>query len=284
MPMSVLLQWRVVRVRTSVSRLRAVPKWQGIDQRRSHSYTGIMDSMPSPKRVATVFLNGRYDRRYPSFYAQSCGEDAWVVCADGALAAFDWLRGACEGVRAPDLVVGDFDSLAPEVRDVWEGVGVVFEAKRDQDDTDGQVALRRAIESGCGTIRIHGGFPHADAYDHDHFLGNLWLLDEGHAGGCDTTFSEPFEEVHWCTSALRVSRRGHGLNRVSVVACHGDAVVAEGRGLRWELDGFVVSARRPNALRNEIRTDASQATIRLSPGSPPVLVIHNWYAIDATDN
>ena len=234
-------------------------------------------------RSAALFLNGGYDRRRPDFYVRSCRPDVFVVCADGALATFSWLRRVADGVRAPDLIVGDFDSLNPDDRQAWLSEGARFETKPDQDRTDGQVGLARAAESGCEEIVIHGATPKADEYDHDHFLGNLCLLAEAADRGWSAWASEPCEAIYACSSRLDVPRRGAGLNRVSLIAHAGTAHVVRSQGLRWELRDFTLPANRPSALRNELLPAASHASIELDTASPAVLVIHNWCECDADD-
>jgi thiamine pyrophosphokinase len=233
---------------------------------------------------AALFLNGGYDRRHPRFYARSCGPGVFIVCADGALSTFSWLRRVVEGVRAPDLVVGDFDSLDPQDRDEWLSEGARFETKPDQDSTDGQVGLARAAESGAREIVVHGAMPKSGEHNHDHFLGNLCLLTEATDRGWSAWVSEPCEAIYACTSQLDLSRRGSGLNRVSLLSLQGTARIARSEGLRWELRDFALEPSRPRALRNELLPTASHGSVVLAPGSPPVLVVHNWYECDADDD
>ncbi len=263
---------------------RGVPEWQGIDRGMPDSYTLSMPSNGGSMHSAALFLNGGYDRRHPRFYARSCDPGVFVVCADGALSTFSWLRRVLDDVRAPDLVVGDFDSLDPQDRDVWVSEGAHFESKPDQDSTDGQVGMARAAESGAREIVVHGAMPKAGEYDHDHFLGNLCLLTEAAARGWSVWASEPSEAIYVCASQLELSRRGSGLNRVSLLSLQGTARIAQSEGLRWELRDFALEAGRPSALRNELLPAASTASVALAPGSPSVLVVHNWYECDADDD
>ena len=106
------------------------------------------------------------------------GSDAWlagiatrsdvVIAADGGAA-----RLAGTG-RRPDLVVGDLDSLAPEVRRQLESHGVAFEIHpSEKAETDAELALRAAVTRGADEITVVGAFG-GDRLDH--VAGNLMLL------------------------------------------------------------------------------------------------------------
>lgn len=88
-----------------------------------------------------------------------CG-GALVYCCDGA---YGWAKGR---VRI-DKNVGDFDSLGyvpdPPPEEIYPS---------EKDFTDGEIALRKLIDAGCGEIDIFGGGGGRE----DHFLGNLHLL------------------------------------------------------------------------------------------------------------
>jgi thiamine pyrophosphokinase len=235
---------------------------------------------------AVVLLDGAFDDRYPDFYAESCARDnPYIVCADGALRAV----AALAPDVAPQLVVGDMDSLGDVDRNAWERRGTRFDPTWDgqtaKDCTDGQLALYAALETDARRIDIHGALPRRDAYDHDHFLGNLSLLAEAHgrlgdAPDAAVRIAEPRETIALCRSRLTLTRQGAGLNRVSLVPFGASARVARSEGLRWDLAGLQVNAAPANALRNEFEWNARTATIELVDGSAPVYVFHNWYGQD----
>ena len=226
---------------------------------------------------AALFLNGRYDLSRRSFYLQSSRQPRTLcVFADGGAAALRWLEPPPE--RA--LLIGDFDSADRSAleRAAQAGAAVerAWDGRTDKDMTDGQLALQAALRQGCRQIDIHGAAPRSDAYDRDHYLGNLLLLSEAHAHGADARLSEPKEAVYRCARLLTLRREGAGLNRVSVLPLAGEAHVLRSEGLRWELRRFDLSAARANGLRNEFLPDAEAAQIQMGESSPPALVFHNW--------
>ena len=92
---------------------------------------------------------------------------AVVYCCDGAYA---WAKNK---VRI-DKNIGDFDSLKeipnPPPEEIFPS---------EKDCTDGEIAIKKLIETGVDKIEIYGGGGGRE----DHFLGNLQLLYLGHMSG-----------------------------------------------------------------------------------------------------
>jgi len=106
------------------------------------------------------------------------GSEAWlaalaarcdvVIAADGGAAGLD------RAGRRPDLIVGDLDSLAPEMKQELERQGVAFEVHPNEKDlTDAELALDAAVKRGADEILVVGAFGGSRL---DHMAGNLMLL------------------------------------------------------------------------------------------------------------
>ncbi len=82
-----------------------------------------------------------------------------VICADHGA---DW---ALEAGCVPSLLLGDMDSVSPETRAALVGMGVPEALSPvHKDETDGQLAVDRALEWGAGEVVLLGGF--GGRYDH----------------------------------------------------------------------------------------------------------------------
>ena len=234
---------------------------------------------------ALIFLNGYYDTRHLDFYHQEI-ENAVkhgfpIVCADGAIRIFDSLNQRGEMPLIPDVLIGDMDSVAQgetkAKQTVQEWVG-----KTDKDYTDGQLAVDYALrEYGCRHIVIYGGLPRPEAYETDHFLGNLKLLRFGHYRvAADKTYRaemrDPKQTIHYVLSNVRLVRKNDRLQRVSLIAETENVVVEKSENLRWDLASLQIHPDLTNALRNEFVEGAEWAALQLVEGSAPVYVIHNW--------
>lgn len=105
-------------------------------------------------KKAVILLNGE------PYKGEISDSGAYVICCDGA---YKWAK---DKVRI-DENLGDFDSLpyiptpAPEK---------IYPSEKDY--TDGEIAMRKAVEKGFEYVEIYGGGGGRE----DHFIGNLQLL------------------------------------------------------------------------------------------------------------
>ena len=251
-------------------------------------------------KLALIFLNGYYDRRYPEFYKT---EIEWglnhgypLICADGGIRLFHELNQSLGGKYSPDILIGDLDSCACYTDKFAESTMKIvgeWAGKTDKDYTDGQLAVTHAIKA-CDVsgIIIYGGLPRPDGYETDHFLGNLKLMRFGrrvrreYTNACDRNphlwraeMRDAFQTIYFVVSELNLKRRNTGLQRVSLLAEHANVFVEDSENLRWSLAGLRIDPDVANALRNEFLPNADTATIRLESDSDPLYVIHNWQDI-----
>lgn len=238
-------------------------------------------------KTALIFLNGYYNIRRLQFYQQEIetgrNNGATLICADGGIAIFDKLN-QMDGIHhIPDFLIGDLDSIncvttkPKQVVEEWVG-------QTDKDYTDGQLAVKFAIEENkCQHLLIYGGLPRPEAYETDHFLGNLKLLRFGYVLAKENNslyraeIRDPQQTIHFVISDLKLSRKNKGLQRVSLIADDANVVVKHSQNLRWNLDSLQIHPDLANALRNEFIEGVPWAELRLTENSAPVYVIHNWY-------
>lgn len=236
-------------------------------------------------KTALIFLNGYYDTRYLDFYRQEIvtgvENGSPLICADGGIRIFDELNRRGEIPLIPDILIGDLDSVpeggtqAKQIVQEWVG-------KTDKDWTDGQLAVDYALEAyGCRHIIIYGGLPRPEVYETDQFLGNLKLMRFGHYRvSTDTPYKaemrDPKQTIHYVLSAVRLTRKNSGLQRVSLIAEADNVVVEKSENLRWDLASLHIHPDLTNALRNAFVEGAEWAALHLVEGAAPVYVIHNW--------
>lgn len=83
-----------------------------------------------------------------------------------------------EGVKAlglePDMIVGDFDSVKPEILEYYRTrEHIVWDVRQpEKDETDTELALMKAQAAGCSRIAVLG----STGGRLDHMLGNIHLL------------------------------------------------------------------------------------------------------------
>jgi thiamine pyrophosphokinase len=192
----------------------------------------------------------------PEDAAQLTGADA-VIAADSGAA---WLEAVG---RQPDLVIGDMDSIAPDLLARLKALGVPIELHRaDKEASDAELALARAVAIGAKEIAILGGF---GGQRLDHELANLLLLSDERWSGVELRL------VRGATTAraLRGGRQGELEGRagdlVTLLPVGGDATGVRTRGLRYPLDGETLHLGRSRGLSNLI--EEAPASVSLEQGS-----------------
>ena len=174
----------------------------------------------------------------------------YVIAADGG-----YLACRREGI-SPDLLVGDFDSMA-EPADFSN----ILRLPVEKDDTDTFLAAKYALAQGCRSFHIYGG----TGGRLDHTLANLQLLlwlSRREARGY--LYDEKFTYTAVTDGAITIPR-GPEWGLLSVF-CMGEAArgVFES-GVQYPLEDAELTAEFPLGVSNHIM--ASQAHISVREGS-----------------
>ncbi len=199
---------------------------------------------------AVILLNGE------PYNGEISAEDAYVICCDGA---YTWAKGR---VRI-DENLGDFDSLSE--------IPVPAPLKKfpsEKNETDGELAVDRAIELNAAGIVIYGGGGKRE----DHFLGNLHLLYKAKRAG--------FEEAVLRTNGAVMSLCGEGERRfackkgqtVSLLPFGGDVHIMKMQGLKYAADDVRLRYGSTRGISN-LTTDEEGFSFWVNKGY--VLVIIN---------
>ena len=160
---------------------------------------------------AIILLNGEPHR------GEIDASFARVYCCDGA---YRWANGK---VRI-DETLGDFDSL-----DVLPDPppSVIYPSEKNL--TDGEIAIKRAVEAGATEIEIYGGGGGRE----DHFLGNLHLLYLAHQMGANAVMITNGARIRIaCGKTVVQAKKGATL---SIIPFGRDAHIIESSGLYYPL-------------------------------------------------
>jgi thiamine pyrophosphokinase len=206
---------------------------------------------------AIIVADGDVDVAALEGLAAQPGGWPMLIAADGGAAR-------CLAVGLwPDVVVGDFDSLAGEVLDRLRGHGVeVRSASRDKDESDMELCLLLALARGLVRVAILGAL---GLVRPEHSLANVLLL-------ADPRFD---------ALRLRILGRGSVTWRVGTADGPAEAIVAgaagdlvsllpidarvEGvrtEGLRFPLEDEVLTLGPARGLSNELLADRARVTAR----------------------
>ena len=207
--------------------------------------------------LAVVFLDGAYeDAAYYRSWAAAAG---LVVAADGGARFLLDIGGA------PDVVVGDFDSLPPADAERLAGLGVAtVRHPTRKDQTDGELAVAEALRRGAGELVLAGALGALD-----HTLGHLAILRRLAERGVLARLAAPDLCVRVLVAPAKAVLDAKPRTRVSVVPLGADAVVTLA-GFDYPLTRGCLPAARCLGLGNFIAV--AGAGIAVHTGVVAVLV------------
>lgn len=118
-------------------------------------------------KTGLVITGGTMDYGFAGDFLKNKTYDK-VIAVDGGLESVEALG------LIPDVVVGDFDTVRPQLLEQYrKRAGIAWEQhKPEKDETDTELALNTAMELGCEAITILG----ATGGRMDHAIGNIHLL------------------------------------------------------------------------------------------------------------
>ena len=180
-----------------------------------------------------------------------------VIAADSGAA---WLTRV--GVR-PDLVIGDMDSIDPALLDrlAMEGTTVERHAA-DKDQSDGELALDRAVEAGADDVLILGALG-GDRIDHE--LSNLLMLADPRWRGRRLRIVRDGTTVRALRAGERLELEAEPGDFVTLLALAADAAGVRTEGLLFPLRGETLELGRSRGLSNQV--DHVPASVSLDGGT-----------------
>ena len=189
-----------------------------------------------------------------------------VIAADNGLVYLDRLG------TAPDLVIGDFDSLNAEGRvllsQAQENSGAVIVLPREKDDTDTLAAVKEGFRRGFTTFYLYcalGGRV-------DHTMANIQTLIYIREHGGKGYIMDRNQMLFVIRNESRTFHRGFG-GTFSLFAM--DTVVRDVtiRGMKYPLEHADITNSFPIGISNEIRPE-TEASVTVGDGT--ALVCVSW--------
>ena len=175
---------------------------------------------------------------------QPIEKDDLLIAADGGLKHFAKLD------RAPDVILGDFDSLGY----IPDGARV-FPVEKD--DTDVMLAIRHGLEAGCQVFLIYGGM---EGKRLDHTIANLQALSFLRAHGA-RGYLIGREQV--ATVIENEKAVFSGCEGILSVFCMGEpATGVTIRGMKYQLEDGTLTADFPLGVSNHFAGRNSEISVK----------------------
>lgn len=184
-----------------------------------------------------------------------------IVGADGGAA-----QALALGV-APDVIIGDMDSLPGEAQASLSAQGCEFLVHpRAKDETDLELALSYVVERGFREVVILGAL----GGRLDHTLANVLLLTLLRFATVQIRIMDDHEEAALIRDRGAITVDGQPGDTVSLLPLGGDARGITTTGLAWALDGDILRFGSSRGVSNEMT--GTTACITVEQGC--LLVVH----------
>ncbi len=200
---------------------------------------------------AIIVANGHVDP--DEQYGHLLRFDDLVIGADGGAALARML-----GLE-PQVVIGDLDSLPPELRTELESRDCQFVAHSPRkDETDTELAILYALEQGAEEIVLL-----AAAGDRlDHTLANVFLLALPELAGIRATIISGDSETWLLRGGGQLEIRGQSGDTVTLLAVGQDAVGISTEGLEWPLNDDTLRFGPARGVSNVMTAPVARVTLR----------------------
>ncbi|ADH99207.1 thiamine diphosphokinase [Salisediminibacterium selenitireducens] len=206
--------------------------------------------------IRTVIFAGGPEASFPSkdvFSQIKLKSDYWIGADRGALHLIK--RGI-----APDLSVGDFDSVSQEEWDtIQRRSREIFVHPEEKDETDLEIALHEAIKAGSESICLIG----VTGGRIDHYLMAIQLMELTARSVKEIKLYDVTGEM-WIRQPGTYEEERRGYNYVSFLPATEQVEGLTLRGFKYPLTEAVLNRGSSLAISNQ-QTDAT-ATIRFTKG------------------
>ena len=148
---------------------------------------------------------------------------------------------------AADIVVGDLDSVSPDALSRARAAGADVESHpAEKDETDLELALRRAVALGVRHVTVIGG----GGGRHDHLLANALVL--AHDDYADLELDALVGTARLTVIRTRVELRGLPGSFLSLLPLGGPARGVRTEGLRYPLHDEALAPGTTRGVSNEL--------------------------------
>ncbi|MGI6686124.1 MAG: thiamine diphosphokinase [Bacillota bacterium] len=196
---------------------------------------------------------------YPR-HKEEIRENDFILCADGGT------RHALAMGIVPHVVLGDFDSLLPEVKSVLAETRCQFyDYPAEKDMTDTELALKYCLEKNPEEIVFIGAL----GTRYDHSLANILMLT-GVSSKIRVKIINEYNEIMLLKE--KISLRGQPGDIVSVIPLTKELIGVSTRGLKYMLRNETLYLGSSRGISNEMV--GTEASVEIKEGL--ALVIRVW--------
>ena len=200
-----------------------------------------------------IITGGPIDLGFARSYLSGEGFDRVIAVDRGLNAA--WALGI-----VPDVIVGDCDSADPAaLADFRRREHIVWEVHQpEKDDTDTELAIKRAAAMGAGYIVLLG----ATGGRLDHLLGNIHLLYPCLQRGVEACILDPGNKLYLIDGERRFKRREVWGTYISFLPLTEKVKGITLRGFKYPLTDKDIAIGTSLCISNELAADEAVITLQ----------------------
>jgi len=196
-----------------------------------------------------ILANGEYGDI--NWYSGLFRDGDYIICADGG-ANYAFKLGVM-----PAIIIGDMDSIYPEVKKHFFNKGVEMKQyPRRKDLTDTQIALTLAEEAGSDEILFIGTL----GKRLDHTLSNIYCGIEPAQRNIQIIHFSPDCTIYLVSKGLEI--RGEKGDIVSVISLTEETSGVCLQGFEYPLDNVVLKNSQPFAVSNILAHDKGEVKVK----------------------
>ena len=208
---------------------------------------------------AVIFANGNF--KNSSIALQSLREDDLLIAADGGAQHLQELG------LSPATVIGDMDSISPVLLNDLKTQGTqLIVYPRDKDQTDLELALTYAVQSGVQEVLFFGVL----GGRLDQSLANLMLLTRDDWKDLSLVISNAPDIAYLMCDHGTISLQGNPGDIVSLIPLSAVVTEVSTQGLRWPLRNAKLTRGNTISVSNEML----EKSARIEIGIGKLLLAH----------
>ena len=159
----------------------------------------------------------------------------------------------------PDEILGDFDSVDPEVKNYFDSQDIpVHVYKPEKDQTDMENAMSLALKRGSSEITVLG----ATGTRMDHVLGSISNLTLPLKAGVPCSRVDAHNRIRMIHQELRIKKEEQYGKYVSILAFGGAAEGITLEGFYYPLRDYTMEAGSALGISNEIVEEEAKISFR----------------------
>lgn len=204
-------------------------------------------------KTCLIITGGKLDLDFAGPFCSQHKFDK-IIAVDGGLEAVKELG------LIPDMIVGDFDTAEKPILEEFRSLPfIIWDVHEpEKNETDTELALRKAIAYGCTHITILG----ATGGRFDHMLANVFLLYGCLQQGVEACIIDPQNKIYLIQDGYTFRKSDQWGTYISFLPLLGQIKGITLRGFKYPLKDFDLDAASSRCISNELEEETGTITFR----------------------